>query len=44
MKHTVTLLILVFIASSGVSWLWGVAALFVWFFIEIVKFFFTPQK
>lgn len=44
MKTLVLLSFLAFIITAGLNWLWGVAALFVWFFIELVQFLFTPQK
>lgn len=44
MKTLLTISALTFIAASGLNWIWGVAVVFVWFFIELVQFFFTPQK
>lgn len=26
------------------NWIWGLAAVFLYFFIELVQFLFTPQK
>lgn len=44
MKTTISILALVFVATSGINWLWGVATLFTWFFVEIVQFLFTPRN
>ena len=35
---------LVLISIIGISWIWGVAAVFVYGFIEMVQFFFIPRR
>jgi len=43
MKALVTVSALTFIVMAGINWIWGIAVIFVWFFMELVQFLFSPK-